>query len=95
MSRKIQGTVVSVNEAGDLITDIAVERLADAPTDDQVTITCDGHSTSCLFSQNHSQPKLTFVAVLGDSGRLELSLVGENASAFLGIRPGANVTVKW
>jgi hypothetical protein len=91
----LQGTVVSVTPSGDLVTDIQVEQLAGVPTDESVSIRCAGHVTSCLFPPEHQQPELTFLALLAESGKLELTLVGESASAFLGIQPGDEVTVRW
>ena len=95
MAERIEGSVASINDAGDLITDIALDQLAKAPTDERVTITCDGHVTSCLLPADHQQEQLTFIALKGNSGFLELSLVGEDASKFLGVRAGAAVMVQW
>ena len=38
---------------------------------------------------------MTFLAILDDSGPLQLEIVGENASLMLGIRVGQQVTVEW
>lgn len=95
MGGSIQGTVVSITDAGDAVTDISVDRLQGIPTDDRVSILCDGHVTSRIFPADHQQPEMTFLAIQGDSGFLELLLVGDSASAFLGIRSGSEVTVKW
>lgn len=95
MAAKLQGEIVSVTDAGDLVTDISVDKLDGAPTDERVSIHCGGHVTSCIFPADHDEPEMTFVAVQGKSGCVELSLVGDNASQFLGIRPGAAVTIKW
>ena len=92
---KINGQVVSVNESGDLVTDIAVADLQSAPRDEQVSIQCDGHMTSGIFPVEHGQPEMTFIALEGAGGFLELSLVGDDASRFLGIKPGAGVSVDW
>jgi S-adenosylmethionine hydrolase len=95
LAGKIQGSVVSVSSSGDLVTDIAAEQLDGAPRDESVTIACGGHHTSCIFPADHGEPEMTFLALLNDSGQLQLSLVGESASAFLGIKPGDEVTVRW
>jgi S-adenosylmethionine hydrolase len=87
--------VVSIDEQGAAITDIANERLASVPTDEQVTIRCEGHVTSCIFPAEHHQPDMTFLAVCGRSGFLELMLVGDSVASFLGIGPGSTVTVHW
>jgi S-adenosylmethionine hydrolase len=95
VASKIQGTVVTVDEQGVAITDIANDRLAEAPTDEQVTIRCEGHVTSCIFPPDHQQPEMTFLAVCGRRGFLELMLVGDSVASFLGIGPGSVVTVQW
>jgi hypothetical protein len=95
LARSIEGRVVEISESGDAITDVEAGRLADVPTDERVTVACEGHVTTCLFPADHQQPAMTFLAVLGDDGFLKLQLVGDNVSAFLGIRPGSQVTVRW
>jgi S-adenosylmethionine hydrolase len=91
---KLKGEVVSVKDSGDLITDISCEQLEGVPRDESVTIKCDGHVTAGIYPSDHQQPALTLLAIAGDE-TLELSLVGESASAFLGIKPGSTVEVKW
>ena len=92
---KLKGEVVSVTDAGDLVTDISVADLAAVPHDEQVSVKCDGHATSGIFTAEHAQPEMTFIAVEGASGFLELSLVGDDASRFLGIKQGASVSLEW
>jgi hypothetical protein len=84
-----------VTEAGDLVTDITLDALSAAPRDERTSIRCEGHVTSGIFPADHDQPEMTFIAVQGSSGFLELCLVGDNASRFLGIRPGSVVTLDW
>ncbi len=95
MGGKLQGEVISVRESGDIVTSLTREQLAPAPTDDSVTVLCDGHKTAGIFPADHSEPEMTFLAVLGKDDHLELMLVGDSAYKFLGIREGAVVTVKW
>ena len=95
MATKIQGTVVAISNGGDAVTDIANGQLDGVPMDDQVSIHCEGHVTSRIFPAEHGQPEMTFLAVQGKSGFLELTLVGDSVQAFLGIRPGSEVTIKW
>ena len=92
---KVKGEVVSVTDDHRLITDVPVDALSDAPTDENVTIDCGDHKTCCLFSAEHGQPEMTFLAILGASGFLELTLVGDDAVAFLGIDVGSRVVVRW
>lgn len=95
LAAKIQGKVTSLNPRGHAVTDIPVESLSAAPTDERVSIHCDGHVTACIFPADHQQPEMTFLALKGESGFLELTLVGDDIAAFLGIRPGCDVTVRW
>ena len=95
MARAMHGKVVAISESGDAITDVEVARLQDMPTDERVTVSCEDHVTNCLFPADHQQPQMTFLAVLGEDGFVRLQLVGDSVSAFLGIRPGSPVTIRW
>jgi S-adenosylmethionine hydrolase len=92
---KLEGTIVAVDEAGNLVTDIPVQRLQGIPSDDRVAVKCEGHVTSGIFPADHNQPEMTLLAVQGQSGFLEISLVGASASDFLGIPTGSTVSVTW
>lgn len=92
---KITGQVVSVTNTGDLITDISVGDLEAAPRDNSVTIKCEGHMTAGIWPTDHQQPEMTFVAFEGESGFVELSLVGDNASLYLGIKSGSKISLSW
>jgi S-adenosylmethionine hydrolase len=92
---KIEGKVVSYSEAGNLVTDIPVERLRAAPRDPSVTVTCDEHQTVGLYAPDHKEPEMTLLALLSDSGFLELVIVGDSAKIMLGVRPGQAVMVQW
>ena len=92
---KLTGQVVSVTDSGALVTDIPVATLQAVPRDDQVSVRCEGHATSGIFPDDHGQPEMTFIALEGTSGFLELALVGDDASRFLGIKPGASVALDW
>ena len=63
--------------------------------DESVTITCDEHETQGIFTTYSDQPPMTLIALVGSSGRLELAIVDENASAMLGVTVGAPVVVTW
>lgn len=95
MPGSLEGRVTSISPAGNLVTDIAVERLRDAPRDERLTITCDEHMTIGLFETNHQEPPMTFLGLLGESGFLELCMVGDHAGMMLGIRPGEKVAIRW
>jgi S-adenosylmethionine hydrolase len=92
---KIQGSVVSINSSGSLVTDVTADQLRDAPRDERTQVRCDEHFTQGLFPPSHREPEMTFLAVVGESGPLQLEIVGENASLMLGIRVGQRVVVEW
>jgi hypothetical protein len=92
---KIQGSVLSVDSFGNLITDITEAMLAGAPRDETVRIVCDEHETQGIFRAYSDQPASTLVALVGSGGHLELAIVDDSAAAMLGIGPGASVTIAW
>jgi hypothetical protein len=96
MADKIDGKVVEITTDGDLLTDIAVSRLATAPRDESVRIIVDEeHETFGLFGDDHQQPAMTLIALLPEQGALRLHLVSDSASMMLGVRVGAAVRVLW
>jgi S-adenosylmethionine hydrolase len=95
MGMRIDGTVVSVTESGNLVTDIAASKLEDAPRDETVTVRCDEHETHGLFEGEHGQPPFTLIAVIGPSGCLELEIVDDSAKIMLGVTIGQRVEVCW
>lgn len=95
MAGRIQGSVVAITPGGSLVTDLSADQLRTAPRDERTIVRCDEHFTQGLFPSNHGEPEMTFLAVLDDSGPLQLQIVGENASLMLGIRVGQCVTVEW
>ena len=95
MAGKIEGKVVAYGESGNLVTDIANDRLRGAPTDQSVTTTCDEHETVGIFPADHPEEPCTLMAILGPSGCLELTIVGDSAKIMLGVPLGEKVVVKW
>ncbi len=92
---RIAGEVIEVDSFGNLITNITRAMLAGVPRGDSVIITCQEHETQGIFATFGDQPPMTFMAHVGSTGRLELAVVDENASAMLGIKVGAPVCVSW
>jgi S-adenosylmethionine hydrolase len=92
---KIEGAVQSIDSFGNLITDITADSLAKVPRDENTAIFCDEHETRGIFGTYADQPPMTFVAVIGSSGKLELAIVGESAADMLGIAVGTPVTIHW
>ncbi|MEZ6101870.1 MAG: SAM hydroxide adenosyltransferase [Pirellulaceae bacterium] len=95
MAAKLTGKIVAKSEAGDLVTDIRAEQLREVPRDDRVSIKCGGHATVGIYATDHRQPEMTFLAVIDGDGVLVLTLVGDSAAEFLGLRVGDQVTLKW
>ena len=95
MPGKVKGKIVSVSESGNLVTDIADSQLTDAPRDERLTVSCDEHVTQGLFDASHKEPPMTFLALLGEQGKLELCIVGDSAAIMLGVRPGEPVVIEW
>ena len=91
----IKGKVASINDVGDLVTDIEVERLNDAPSDHSVSVSFGPHETLGIHSKDHGEPESTLIAVIGDSGCLEIGIVGLSISEMLGVGVGTDITVKW
>ena len=95
VSGTLSGKVVEVDESGNLITDIPVEKLTGAPQDASLRIVVDEHETFGIYPPDHSQPSMTLVAIAQESGPLKIALVDDNASMMLGVRVGATVEVFW
>lgn len=94
MPGQIEGKIVAYTESGNLVSDIANERLRDVPHA-MTTIACDEHETIGIFPADHPEQTFTLMAVLGSSGCLELTIVGESAKAMLGVRIGEKIVVGW
>jgi S-adenosyl-L-methionine hydrolase (adenosine-forming) len=92
---RIEGEVIEVDSFGNLITNITREMLHGVPASDIVLVRCEQHETQGIFATYSDQPPMTFMAHVGSTGRLELAIVDENASAMLGVRVGAPVRVSW
>ncbi len=94
MAGKLLGKVVDIDASGSLVTDIPPGELDGAPRDASFRAVVDEHETFGLYSEDHSQPEMTLVAVF-DGEQLKITIVGESASAMLGIQVGAPVEVNW
>ena len=58
-------------------------------------ITCDEHETQGIFATYSDQPPMTLMALVGSTGRLELAIVDENASADAGREGRRAGRVSW
>jgi len=92
---RVEGKIVSATPDGNLVTDLNADQLRSAPRGEQTIIRCDEHETRGLFSPNHQEPAMTFLALFNAQGQLELTIVGDSARDMLGLRPGMEVVVEW
>jgi S-adenosyl-L-methionine hydrolase (adenosine-forming) len=92
---RIVGAVLEIDSFGNLITNVTDDMLVGRPTDNRAWVICNIYETWGIYNTYASQPQGTLVALVGSSGRLELSVVGDNAAARLGIQIGEPVTVAW
>ena len=100
MTGRVQGKVVSIDSSGDLITDITSSQLTGLPTGDvrktdAVRVIVDEHETIGVFDEQHEQPAMTLIAILGSNNILRLHLVSDSAAAMLGVRVATPVEVAW
>lgn len=91
----LKGSVIEIDSSGNLVTDIAFEKLANAPSDTSLRVVIDEHETFGLFPPEHSQPSMTLIAVRDPQSSLKIVLVDDSASSMLGVRVGAPVEVHW
>ena len=95
MAQRVEGVVTSITPEGNLVTVCTADWLDGAPRDDSVKIRCKEHTTIGIHPPDHKEPPMTYLALLPVGAAMELTLVGENASEFLGIPLGAAVVVEW
>ena len=95
VAKRITGEIVQVDSFGNLITNITREMLADVPSDDSVSISCDGHETRGIFETYAEQPPMTLVTLIGSNDQLEIAIVNDSAKIMLGVDVGTEVEVSW
>lgn len=91
----VEGQVSAIGQNGSLVTNIREEQLSGAPRDDRISVQFAGHQTFGLFDLSHDQPESTMVAKLGDTGTVEIEIVGLSLSELLGIKMGESVKIRW
>ena len=95
LSNHIDGTVASCDASGNLITDIANDSVAGLVGDENISIKFGDHETFGVFPTEHGEPDATLVASLGESGFVQIEIVGISLSDMLGIKQGVKVSVAW
>ena len=95
MSGLLEGEVVSIAKNGNFVTNFTAEQLSDVPRGDETRVACDEYETLNIFPAEHGQPDSTFLAMIGESGFLELGIVGIPAADMLEIKVGDKVKIQW
>lgn len=91
----IQGTIISFDSFGNLITDITAQTLFEASAKNPMSIHCGHHEIQNLVKTYGTQPPGSLVALIGSSHFLELAVVNGNAAHVLGVDVGEKITVTW
>ena len=94
MSKTIEGSVEKIGESGNLITDISTDQVANLAADDSVTVKFGGHETHGVHPTDHEQPIGALVTLQGQSGFLEIEIVGISIAEMLGIKAGESVVIE-
>ena len=93
--RRIEGTIVSFDSFGNLITDISQQMLETAPSWKRISIHCDAHEVRGIVKAYAQRPPGSLAALIGSNGLLELAVINGNAARTLGLKVGAEVKVTW
>ncbi len=95
VSQRISGRVTRINQRGDLVSDIANAQVSSLVGAANVEVRFGEHFTQGIFPLDHGEPESTLIAVLGDSGYLEIGIVGVNVHEMLGVDVGQTIEVTW
>lgn len=95
LSNQIDGEVASCDSTGNLVTNIPNDSVAGLVGDENVSVKFGDHETFGIFPTDHHEPDATLVASLGESGCVQIEIVGISLSDMLGIKPGVKVAVAW
>ena len=89
----LAGEVVFVDSFGNLITNIARDRLGSSLPGDWVVET-EGGRVDGMIRTYAERPPGSLVALVGSSNRVEVAIVNGNAAASLGVRAGLPVLIR-
>jgi S-adenosylmethionine hydrolase len=92
---KIEGEILDVDSFGNLVTNIDAEILARIPDPRNAEIQLGKYETLGIVSTYADRPQGTLIALVGSTGRLEISLVGGNVVKTTNANIGDRVTVRW
>lgn len=94
-SRRIVGSVISIDSFGNLISNIDAELLAAVDDFQSATVSCGENTTDGIVQTYGERAPGAQVALIGSSGKLEFAVVGGNAAQTLGAAVGDAITVAW
>ncbi|MEO0531659.1 MAG: SAM-dependent chlorinase/fluorinase [Planctomycetota bacterium] len=92
---RVEGVVAEVDHYGNLITNVPIEALEDAPHGDRLHITLGEHETFGLWQTYGEQRPQTLIALVGSGGMVELAIVNGSAAAMLAASVGDAVIMNW
>ena len=95
MANLLEGVVAKIGSSGSLISDISSDQLTGVPKDENTIVKFGEHETHGIFDSDHGQPDATMVAFVGQTGYLEIEIVGISLSEMLGIKVDEKISVRW
>ena len=63
MPGKIEGKIAAYGPTGNLVTDIANDRLKGVPAGDAAKVVCDEHETVGIYPADHQEEPMTLMAM--------------------------------
>ncbi|XZE21596.1 SAM hydroxide adenosyltransferase [Pirellulaceae bacterium SH449] len=95
MAARLVGSVVDISSTGDLVTDLTQAQLTSLGYNAETKVVVDEEfETIGIYGEDHKQPEMTLVAILGNDSPLRLSLISDSASMMLGVKKGAKVEIR-
>jgi S-adenosylmethionine hydrolase len=95
VAARLVGSVVDISPSGDLVTDLTQAQLAAVGYNTETKVVVDDEfETIGIYGEDHKQPEMTLVAILGNDSPLRLSLISDSASRMLGVKKGAKVEIR-
>jgi len=92
---RIEGEVLDVDAFGNLITNVDAALLGRIAEPGRARVEIAGRVVDGIASTYGDRPRGSWIALIGSTGRLELSLVEGNAAQKTGARPGDRAIVRW
>jgi S-adenosylmethionine hydrolase len=93
--RGIEGSILTIDSFGNLVTDIPAELLPGAAEWDRMQVWCRGHRVAGMSQTYGDRVTGTLTALVGSTGRLEIAVARGSAAATIQAHPGDAVHVTW